>query len=187
MSQQRKVLDEVVSVQHHRLAPSKDENVHARNSMRPDFGPLMAEKSKELGNEDIERSIEGIRVEYLSRVLANLLQCSKRSFTFSKVSAVQLRAERGQEFRPVEDGSPACNSGDQDADSCPDQGGGVSNCLETSFLEVDRHIRRELVEVRLHIVLEDETGQGAGCHSFSFLLGQHVQQVAVEIRELDKN
>ena len=90
-------------------------------------------------------------------------------------------------LRPVEDGPSACNRCDQDANGCPDQGGGVSNCLETSFLEVDRHVRWELVEVRLHIVLKDETGQGAGRYILSPLLGQHVQQVTVEIRELNEN
>ena len=85
MGQQRKVLDKVIRVQHHHLTPTKDENVHACNSVRPDFGPLMDEKSEELGNEDIEGSVEGVRVEHLSRVLANLLKRSKCAFTLCEI------------------------------------------------------------------------------------------------------
>ena len=49
--------------------------------------------------------------------------------------------------------------GDEDADSGSDQGAGIPHSREALGLDEHRHLGRELGEVRLDVVLEDETGQ----------------------------
>ena len=53
----------------------------------PDLGTAVLEELQELGNEDVEGSIEGVRVEGLRRVLADLLEGPKRTLEKGNISS----------------------------------------------------------------------------------------------------
>ena len=74
------------------------------------------------------------------------------------------------------------DGGDEDADGGPDQGRGVSQGVEAFQPDELGHLLREVVEMRLHIVLEDETRKGAGGLVLLGQLGQHIDQVGVKVR-----
>ena len=82
-------------MQHHCLTSSKDENVHTRNGVCPDFGPLVDEKSEKLGDEDIERPVEVVSVQDLCAVLADLLQRPEAALGDGVVVRVQQLTQSG--------------------------------------------------------------------------------------------
>ena len=78
-------------------------------------------------------------------------------------------------------GHLAGDGGDEDADSGSDQGAGVPDCGEALGLDEHGHLGRELGEVRLDVVLEDEAGQRPCGVILVSHLGQDVDQIVVEV------
>ena len=70
---------------------------------------------------------------------------------------------------------------DEDADSGSDQRAGIPHCGETLGLDEHGHLGRELGEVRLDVVLEDEAGQRPRGVILISHLGQDVDQIIVEV------
>lgn len=46
---------------------------------RPDLGAAVLEELQELGDHDVERAVQGVAVQQLGGILADLLQGSKRA------------------------------------------------------------------------------------------------------------
>ena len=72
--------------------------------------------------------------------------------------------------------------GDKYADGGPDERGGVAHRVEALRADEVRHLRGERPQVRLHVVLEDEAGERSRGLVLVGHLGQHVDQVRVEVR-----
>ena len=54
-----------------------DELINTGNGMRANDGAWVTEKLNELWNEDIEWTVEGIRVQLIRAILTNLVKCTK--------------------------------------------------------------------------------------------------------------
>ena len=72
--------------------------------------------------------------------------------------------------------------GDEDSDGGPDERGGVSDGAEALALDEGGDLLGEGPEVRLHVVLEDEAGEGARRLVLVRHLGEHVDEVRIEVR-----
>ena len=59
--------------------PSDDELIDAGDGVRPYFWAVVPEEVEELWDEVVEGPVEGVRVEHLRRVLADLLQSAERA------------------------------------------------------------------------------------------------------------
>ena len=54
-----------------------DELINTGNGMRANDGAWVTEKLNELWNEDIQWTVEGIRVQLIRAILTNLVKCTK--------------------------------------------------------------------------------------------------------------
>ena len=73
--------------------------------------------------------------------------------------------------------------GDEDTNGSSDQRRGISHGRETLRLDEVRHLLGESVEMGLDVVFQDEAGQGAGGLVLVGHLGQHEDEVRVEVGE----
>lgn len=80
-----------------------------------------------LRNENIERPVEIIRIQYFCGILADLLESTETALAHGVVVTVQHVAQGGEEVLPVGQLAPAGDGGDQDAHSGPDQRRRISN------------------------------------------------------------
>ena len=76
------------------LTPPDNELVDASDGVRANFGRGMAEEEKEFGDKDVEGTIDGVVVERLGGIFANLLQRAKGSFTNVVIFRVQHLTKR---------------------------------------------------------------------------------------------
>ena len=77
------------------------ELIDASDGVRADFGRGVAEEEEELGDEDVERPIDGVVVQRLGRVLADLLQGAEGSFAHVVILRVQHLTQRRQQLLPI--------------------------------------------------------------------------------------
>lgn len=62
----------------HHVQPPLDRTINTAVPI-PDLGAAVLEELEEFGDHDAERPVESVAVQQLRRVLADLLQCSKRA------------------------------------------------------------------------------------------------------------
>ena len=68
--------------------------------MGPDFGTAVLEELQELGDEHVERPVEGVRVQHLGGVLTHLLQRPERALAHSVLLRVEHLTQAGKEVGP---------------------------------------------------------------------------------------
>ena len=73
--------------------PSDDELIDASDGVRPYFWAVVPEEMEELWDEVVEGPVEGVRVQHLCRVLADLLQSAERALARRVDFRVQHLAE----------------------------------------------------------------------------------------------
>lgn len=56
---------------------------------RPDLGAAVLEELQELGDHDVERAVQGVAVQQLGGILADLLQGSKRALCGGEAKCIQ--------------------------------------------------------------------------------------------------
>ena len=69
--------------------------------MGANFWRGVAEEEEEFGDEDVQRPIDGIVVQSLGRILADLLQRAKGSFADVVILRVQHLTQRRQQLLPI--------------------------------------------------------------------------------------
>ena len=57
-----------------------NELIDAGDGVRTNLGRSVTEEEEELGDEDVERSVDGVVVERLGRILADLLKSTEGAF-----------------------------------------------------------------------------------------------------------